>query len=264
MIDPHWDVFDLDPVTWRAIGEYIMPTRYVRAGTPDEHALYVLHDEGRVLNVVDTRTGRRSDLPIDRVRNPQEVADALLARGEWDRVHVVDRQHLRAVATEVQSDPRHDLTLDAYYRFVSQQIWDGEGGYVTAPPRATSWNGWTWGSVQAWVAALPSPAAIGLGVIGNDGLEIGVLAVVADGLVRRLTTFEALPVPRGDAAVTNGYLERIWAGVAERLAPPAALLLCTPDVFRVWLTGPDKAAGLDAAIQAGTAVMRVEGIPVTR
>jgi hypothetical protein len=256
MIDPHWDVSDLDPVTWRAIGEYILPVRYVRAGTPDEHALYILHDEGRVLNIVDNRTGRRTDLGIERVGNPETVAADLHARGEWDRVHVVDRQHLKAVSTEAQSDPRHDLTLDAYYRFVSSQFWDGEGGYVTVPPRATSWNGWTWGGVKAWVEALGGPAAVGLGVVGADGLEIGLLAVVSDGLVRRLTTFEALPIPREDAAVTADYHQRTWEAVEERIAPPAALLICTPEVFREWLTGPAKRATIEEATAAGTAFLR--------
>ncbi len=256
MIDPNWDVADLDSVTWRAIGEYIRPGRYVRAGNPDEHTLYLLHDEGMVLNVVDSQRGRRTDITIDRVGNPREIAEALYGRGEWDRVHVIDRSHLQAVANEAQSDPRHELTLDAYYRFVYQQYWDGEGGYVTSPPRAESWNGWTWSGVRAWIGALPSPSAIGLGVIGEDGLRIGVLAVASDGLIRRVTTFEALAVPRTAAAVTQTYFDQIWSEMGELLAPPAALLLCTETVFQEWLTGPDKSGAVRRAVTAGAAFAR--------
>ena len=104
MIDPQWDVSDLDPVTWRNIGRYLPPGQYIRAGKPGEHALFVLHDAGRVLNVVDTNSGRRADLALDEVANPAKLADELHQRGEWDRVHVIDKNHLAAVSHELQSD----------------------------------------------------------------------------------------------------------------------------------------------------------------
>ena len=255
MIDPQWDVSDLDPITWRNIGRYLPPGQYMRAGNPDEHALYVLHQAGVVLNVIDTVSGRRTDLGINLVSDPATLAGDLHQRGEWDRVHIVDKAHLVAVSHEVQSDARSELTLDAYYRFAYQQYWDGEGGYVTAPARATTWNHWTWSGVQAWIAALPSPASIGLGVVGNDGLEIGVLLGVSDGLIRRVTTFEALRVPRSAAAVSAAYLDAIWTGM-EVIAPPAALLICTPDAFEAWLTGPHKQSAIDAAVATGRAFVR--------
>jgi hypothetical protein len=256
MIDPNWDVTDLDPITWRNIGDYILPTRYVRAGSPTEHALYILHDKGAVLNIVDNRLGRRTDIALDRITNPQATANLLHASGEWDRVHVVDKDHLRAVAHEAQSDPRPELTLDAYYRFVASQYWDGEGGYVTTPARPDSWNGWTWGGVKAWVDAIPGELSVGLGVVGTERLEIGVIAVVRDGLVRRLTTFEALPIPRDAAAVTAEYHQQIWDAMAERIAEPYAVLICTPEVFEHWLTGPDKRQTIADAIATGDAHYR--------
>jgi hypothetical protein len=257
MIDPHWDVADLDPVTWRRIGDYIRPTRYVRAGAPEEHALYVLHDQGAVLNVVDSQIGRRTDITVEPIRNPGQTADLLFGRGEWDRVHVIDKAHLQAVSDEAQSNPQHALTLDAYYRFVYQQYWDGEGGYVTSPARADNWNGWTWSGVQAWMAALPSPGAVGLGVIGLEGLEIGVIVVVSEGLIRRVTTFETLPVPRRDAAVSAAYQDRIWQAMAEVIGPPAALMICTVEVFEAWLLGPDKQGAVNAGVARGGAFVRM-------
>jgi hypothetical protein len=92
-------------------------------------------------------------------------------------------------------------------------------------------------------------------VIGPGGLEIGLIVGTADGLVRRVTTFEALDISRADAAVSREYADRIWKGIAESVGPPAALLLCTPEVFERWLAGPAKQAGIDTAIQAGAAVL---------
>jgi len=62
LIDPHWTLEDLDPHTWRTIGPFIDPGRYVMAGSRDEHGLFILHDQGRVLRVFDSRSGRRDDL----------------------------------------------------------------------------------------------------------------------------------------------------------------------------------------------------------
>ena len=38
MIDPHWQLVDLDPRTWRNIGRFINPGLYIRAGNPASKA----------------------------------------------------------------------------------------------------------------------------------------------------------------------------------------------------------------------------------
>jgi hypothetical protein len=257
MINPHWSVVDLDPVTWRAIGEFISPGRYVRAGESGEHALYVLHDNGRVLNIVDTESGRRTDIDPGRIVDPDAVASDLLGRGEWDRVHLVDRQHLRAVAHEAQSSPRHDLTLDAYYRLVSHLMWsNSDSRYVVAPPRETTWNGWTYGGVLEWIESLPNPATIALGVVGATGLRIGVIAQLENGLINVLTTFESLRFPREDAEISEAYRDRLWHAIDATFAPAVALLLCTDDVFDRWIHEPNKADTINAAVASGAAFIR--------
>ena len=260
MINPHWQLVDLDPVTWRNIGRFISPGRYIRAGTSDEHALYALHDNGRVLNVIDTLTGRRTDLDLAPLTDPEEAAAHLFATGEWNRVHIVDRQHLAAVAHEAQADPRHDLTLDAYYRFVNHLIWsNSDSRYVVHPPRASSWHGWTYDLVKRWLADLPDPASVALSVVGEEGLSIGLIVQISGGLIDLVTTFEALPIPRADAEVSSAYGDRLWAGIEDRFAPAAALLLCTDAVFDAWIHQADKAATITQAIAANTAHLRVRG-----
>jgi len=260
VINPHWQLVDLDPVTWRNIGRFISPGRYIRAGTSDEHALYALHDNGRVLNVIDTLTGRRTDLDLAPLTDPEEAAAHLFATGEWNRVHIVDRQHLAAVAHEAQADPRHDLTLDAYYRFVNHLIWsNSDSRYVVHPPRASSWHGWTYDLVKRWLADLPDPASVALSVVGEEGLIIGLIAQISGGLIDLVTTFEALPIPRADAEVSSAYGDRLWAAIEDRFAPPAALLLCTDAVFDAWIHQADKAATITQAIAANTAHLRVRG-----
>jgi hypothetical protein len=118
MIDPNWQLVDLDPYTWRAIGKYIDPALYIRAGSPDEHALYLIHDERRVLSVTETSGARRNDLGMTSIDDPKRTAERLYETGEWDRVHIIDRRHLQKVSSNAQQLQNRELELDAYYRNV--------------------------------------------------------------------------------------------------------------------------------------------------
>lgn len=260
MIDPAWSLTDLDPRTWRAIGRFFDPGQYIRAAQPGERGLFVLHDGGRVLRAVDTQSGVRRDLALGRVGDPRALADALYARGEWQRVHVIDKRRLADVARRAQSEPRRDLTIDQYYHLVYQMLWEPGDGYICAPPRPDSWNGWTYAAVRAFAARLPDAAALALGVIDGSELMIGLIADLRGGMIRAVTTFEALDHPP-PAEVSGEAFERLWALLERRAAggppDPAAALLCTRAAFDAWLAADDKRAALDRAAQEGAACWRV-------
>ena len=134
MIDPQWSLVDLDPRTWRAIGPLFDPGQYIRAAQPGEHGLFVLHAGGRVLRIVDTALGVRRDLAALPADDPRALAESLYARGEWQRVHVIDQGHLAGVARQAQATPRRDLTLDQYYHLVYELVWGAPNGYMSVPP----------------------------------------------------------------------------------------------------------------------------------
>jgi len=257
VIDPHWQLVDLDPRTWRNIGRFINPGQYIRAGNPDEHALYVLHDDGRVLNAVDTKTGPRRDLGIERVTDPTGLAERLHAGGEWERVHVIDRRHLAAVSANAQATPRRELTLDAHYRKVYDMFWDRDEGYVASPPHPGHWNHWTYAGIKGWVDALPQPASLALGVFDGSELTIGLIAEISDSLIRRLTTFEVLPQDARGATLSAESLERVWDALEAGFFPPAAVMLCSATVFEAWIECPDKAGYIRAAAATGRAYLRL-------
>jgi hypothetical protein len=262
MIDPHWSLVDLDPVTWRAIGPFFHPGRYIGAAQPGEHGLFVLHDGRRVLRVVDTASGVRRDLGLDEVGDPEALAARLFARGEWQRVHVINRQHLAAVAQAAQAHPRRDLTLDQYYRLVYHLIWGERGGYVSLPPQPGHWHGWTYEQVRAFVGALPDPASVALGVLDGADLRIGLVLDLRGGLIRTVTTFETFAFPAPAFDLSAAAFERLWTLLEARsrghgTPPPAAALLCSQAAFDAWLTGADKAAVLEERAGRGEAFWRL-------
>jgi hypothetical protein len=229
VIDPDWVLEDLDPATWRAIGRFFMPSQYIAAAQPGERGLFVLHDDGMLLRVVDDAGRVHTDLVPGRIDDVRALADELLRRGGWDRVHVIDRQHLVSVARAAEAVPRRELTLDAYYHLMYQLVWDGSGGYVTVPPRAATWRGWRYADVLAFVQRLPSPSALGLLVLRDDDVEIGLALGFRDARIVRVTTLEGLPAldkPTVDLATLDAF----WDALAS-VAPPAGALVCSSEAF---------------------------------
>jgi hypothetical protein len=262
VIDPHWSLVDLDPRTWRAIGPYFNPARYVRAAQPGERGLFVLHDGSRVLRVVDTATGVRRDLGLDGVDDPAALAARLYAQGDWQRVHVINKHHLAAVARTAQAHPRRDLTLDAYYHLVYTLIWDAADGYVSVPPPPGQWHGWTYAALRGFVAGLPDPATLALVVLDGGETQIGLVLDLRGGLIRTVTTLETFGFPAPTFDLSADGLARLWAALEARsrnagTPSPVAALLCSQAAFDAWLTGPDKAATLAERAARGEAFWRL-------
>ncbi len=254
MIDPHWQVIDLDPVTWRNLGPFFPPQRYIAAAQPGEHGLFVLHDHGQVLKVVDTRTRSLPPGIPSQISDPGALARELYTRGEWQRVHIIDRRHLAWAARQAQATPRRELTLDAYYHLVYRLVWGSRKGYVCEPPHPGHFYGWTYADVQRFIAALPSPATLALGVYADTALAIGLILVCEGGQIRRVTTFEGLNWSVSHPGPTQETLTALCDALEAQFAPAAAVLLCTDTVFSGWLAASDKQTYLSAAQASATAV----------
>jgi hypothetical protein len=256
MIEPHWDVVDLDPVTWRNIGRFIDVGQYVRAAQPGEHGLFIVHDAGRVLKIFDTTRSALSSVKINRVADARALARELYARGQWDRVHVIDQQHLARVGRVAGASANRSLHLDGYYQLVYDLIWDGSDGYVAEPPKPGHWNHWTMGQLEQFASRLPPSASIALGVFEGERLNIGLVLEFKQGNIVRVTTFEAPALQPIKAQLSADFLDQLWQQL-ENIAPPAAVLLCEQKVFDEWIVAEDKLAPLVSAVQNGTAQLRL-------
>jgi hypothetical protein len=227
------------------------------AGAPE---LYVLHDNGRVLKVHDTHARQQRDLGLAHIDDPHATARALFATENWSRVHVINKQHLANVARAAQQIEHRRLTLDAYYHFVAAWLWREPDGYVCQPPRPPTWNGWTYADAQAFARRLPNPATAALGVLDDGAIHIGLVLEIRDGLIRTLTTFEALTLPR-PLPLAKTTLDTLAAAISARFAPLAAALVCDRGVFEGWLKASDKSAFLHAAAGQRKAFWRLNLSP---
>jgi hypothetical protein len=256
MIDPYWDVVDLDPVTWRNIGRFISVPQYVRAAQPGEHGLFIVHDQGRVLKIFDTDRSVHSSVKINRVGDARALAKELHGHGQWDRVHIIDQQHLARVGYLAGASANRSLHLDGYYQLVYDLIWDGGDGYVTEPPKPDHWNHWTMSQLEQFVSRLPKSASIALGVFEGERLNIGLVLEFKSGNIVRVTTFEAPALQPINPQLSPDFLDQLWRQLGN-IAPPAAVLLCTQAVFDKWITTDDKIAHLMRAVQDSMAWLRL-------
>lgn len=254
MIDPHWQLIDLDPGTWRQIGRFFDPGQYLRTAQPGEHGLFILHECGLVQRIVDTKAGVRRDLALSQIDDPQECARQLYERGEWQRVHVIDKTHLARVAQAAQDGPQRERTLDQYYHHVYQLLWGEPPGYVSIPPHPGHWHGWTYQQIQKVLHSLPlSPASLALGVFADGRWLIGLVLACEHGQIRKVTTFEALDMQDVAAGSSKETFMVLWRRLTEAIAPPAGLLLCSSEVFEAWIQQEEKMQVLLAARQQGQA-----------
>ncbi len=256
MIDPNWSVVDLDPVTWRNLGRFINVPQYVCAAQPGEHGLFILHDDGRVLKVFDTKRSARSGVKVDRVVDARALAQDLYARGQWDRVHIINQQHLARVGHVAGASANRSLHLDGYYQLVHDLIWDGGDGYVSIPPKPDHWQHWTMSQLEYFVSRLPKSASIALGVFEGARLNIGLVLEFKQGNIVRATTFEAPALQPIEPQLSPDFLEQLWRQLAH-IAPPAAVLLCSQAVFDEWITAADKSAFLLSAMQQSGALVKL-------
>jgi hypothetical protein len=254
MIDPNWQVVDLDPVTWREIGRFFDPGHYLRTVQAGEHGLFVLHERGNVQRIVDSKTGVRRDLLLEGIDDPQECAQRLYERGEWERVHVVEKGHLALVAQSAQATPQRELTLDQYYHRVYQLLWGNPVGYVSVPAHPGHWHGWTYKYLRDVLQKVSSsPASLALGVFEGDRLLIGLILMCAGGQICKVTTFEVLPAGSFALGLSAVTVTDLREALAETIAPPAGVLLCAQEVFEDWIEREEKMEILLAGREKGLA-----------
>lgn len=265
-IDPNWSVVDLDPRTWRNIGPFFNPGQYIRAAQPGEHALFVLHHNGKLLRVVDTASGARYDLldKSKKVADPQKLAQNLFARGDWERVHIINKAHLAEVAWIAQNS--HPDSLDHYYRQIFHWMWDGSDGYVSVPPKENNWHGWTYQQLADFCSQLPATSSVALGVFDNatNQLNIGLIFKLEDEAITTVTTFEALNFENHNPELSNSFLEQLCQHLEQKIAPVGAVLLCDQATFDAWLISADKVSFLAKAANYGKVYMKLadkHGLP---
>ncbi len=225
----------------------------------------LIGDEDRRAEVKQALRGQRQVHLAGEIGDPHALAARLYAQGEWQRVHVINKRHLAAVAQAAQEHPRRDLTLDQYYHLVYHLIWDAPDGYVSVPPPPGNWQGWTYDRLRRFVAALPDPATVALAVFDGSDLRIGLVLDLRGGLIRTVTTFETFGFPAPTFDLSAAALAHLWDRLDARCReqgtpPPAAALFCSQAAFDALITSGGQPAVLADLAARGEAFWRLPAL----
>ncbi len=245
MIAPDLRMVDLDPTGFPWLCGLL--ARRDRTPTP---SLQVLHDGGRVLNVVHTVRGRQPGHrePFD---DPHARAAELLASTDVERVVLIDRSELDNLWAEIEAFARPEVTQPELLWASNDRFWS-HPAVVTAPAAPRSPYPW----VHGWFSSL-GPDWWGLvGAWRDEELVLSVVFHVRDGLVRTVTSGEAFGWPRLPRRRAMNLVER-----AERLGPVPLAVLCDADALEAALTEPELGAALERLVDGAIHHRGIEAAP---
>lgn len=220
---------DLDPSGFPWLCSLL--ARRDRAATP---TLQVLHDAGRVLNVVHTVRGRVSH-HREPFGDPQSRARELLVSTDAERVVLIDRSKLDNLWAEIEALARPEVSQPELLWASNDRFWS-HPAVATAPAAPRSAYPW----VHGWFTSL-GPDWWGLvGAWRGEELVLSLVFHVRDGLVRAVTSGDAFGWPRPPRRRAMNLVER-----AERLGPVPLAVLCDADAIEEASQAPGVGPALE-------------------
>lgn len=233
MISPHIRVVDVEP---DGFGE--LCALVGGRGRPGAGELHVLHDRGRVLRVVHTHDGPTWEHRDDLGSDLPAAAATLRARTGVDRVVLVDRDELLALAPQLAAAGPSDVDQPTMMRRSTATFWSS-AAVVTdpAPPSVASWE-----SLTAHLRELGDDYwAL---VAGYDG-ERCAFTLLGRFVAGRLVLMTSLRRVLGDQRPGPDRAAELVAA-AEQSGPVAFVLVAELAVLRDVACAPDLPAALSA------------------
>lgn len=244
-------VIDLDPCTWRNLGEAM------RLGLRQKRTLSILHDGGRLIKVYDSKLGLREDIVVE-VVDPARLAKKLYeSLPGIERVQIFDKRSLIDFSLRVQRNPFDELDTDEYLNMVSEVgRREFEDGICIYPPQPEGWNFFRYAQVRKFIKeVVPDRSTLVLGVFDGGELYIGLIVGVEGRKVKLVTTFDSL-VPLGLGALEGpeDYKE-VLRLTARRFYEPAVGLFTDRATFEELILREEKRGVLRRALEEGRAIL---------
>jgi hypothetical protein len=233
MIHRDVEIVDLDPQTWRNLGQVFPVAEWGEGRAKLPGVLTILHDEGQLLRV-DAPAGFDASLVPAQIDEPQALGKALFeAHPGLTRVQIFEKSRLRAFSDAVQRLDWVSLPSDEFYVRAWQIAQADPRGlcyYPSGLPRMRVLD-----AVRDLIAKTPDGQCLVLGVYEAGAPYFTLIARVNAGEVTLVTTFDALvqdgvdtrtvPASAADAQMVLPLIERRFGWVARSLFCDRAALL---------------------------------------
>ena len=257
MIHPDVEVVDLDPRTWRNIGEIASFAEFAMHRPEVDTVVSILHHNGAVVRV-DVPDGYATPV-LDVISDPVAVARRVFeAMPGLRRVQIFNKESLVAYSAAVQHLAWQTLSIDEFYFQAWLLLERDPVGLCYYPARAQHWNHFAFPHVRALLAAVPDGATVVLGVYDEHGPWFTLIIRISAGQIRLITTFDTLVkygVDTSRVPRTPDDMDAVCALVEQQIGPVAYALCCDRATFTSWLTAEHKQQVVAEAVRTGAARM---------
>ena len=244
MIHPDISIVDIEPEGFAHVSE-VLSHRGLNSG----FEIQVLHDSGRVLNVVSTKEGT-----IQQYREPFEDgavrAEEILSTSEASRVVLIDRSKIGGLPARLAEIAKASFGQGDFFWAGSEAFWTNPGVSTAPDPPIPPWTRLGgairllgddfWAVVASWRGEEP---------------VVCLIAHFIDGYIRLLTSLDHFKMRQPRRVDALDVLRRIEEMGAVRLA-----LLCDIDVLDEILGAQDAIEALGRASRSD-GVIEARGIP---
>ncbi len=231
MIHRDVEIVDLDPLTWRQIGQIAPFDDLAQVKPVRGRVLSILHDQGRVLKI-DAPDGLTISLG-DQIDDPAATARALYEElPDLDRVQIFDKTSLTAYSDRVQRLDWQALTIDEFYFRAWLLAADDPAGLAYYPPRQPRWHRFDYPAVKDYIAGLADGSVLVLAVFEGEALWFNLIVRVEGGQIRLITSFDTLAEA---GAVTPGDADRLRPLIEQQIGHVAQMIFCSRQQFAAML-----------------------------
>jgi hypothetical protein len=235
MIRNDVEIVDLDPLTWRNLGEVFPVSEWGELRLKKPGVLSILHESGRILRV-DSPTGVNPTIP-PMIENPAAMARAIHeATPGLMRVQIFEKASLIAFSKQVQSLDWRTMPSDLFYLRAWELAKSDPTGlcYYPRTPFLTA-------LVEAatrLVAGVPDGGTLVLGIFSEGRPYFTLIARVVNQQIDLLTTFDTLVkygLDTSQIPTSAADADRVLMLVEAHIGKVAHSLFCSLSAFKSML-----------------------------
>jgi hypothetical protein len=262
MIARDVEVIDLDPALWKNLAYFWKMGNISESSSANPKMLSILHNQGHVLKM---SVPKEQTIPtMEHVDDPQELARKLYYQYPgMAGVQILDKHSIQIYSSKVQNIEWHSLDYDDFLIRAYQLADEDPVGLCFFPKRQLTWHGFEIRTVRDWLAQLPSPSAVVVGIFRDAAPWFSLVIRLVDKKIKLVTTLEHLSrfevdVSRLPSSVAD--LGSICELVSQHIAPVSAALVCNFSFAEQLAESTHKRESLARAIEEGQAA--IQGIPL--
>ncbi|WP_094546193.1 hypothetical protein [Petroclostridium xylanilyticum] len=240
MIYKDIQMVDFEPYRWRNLGEVLDLGKYPRT------TLYILHENGTILNAYDTVRGIIKNIKSPISNEAQLVQELFEQYKDLQEIHIYDKQSLENFNIQAQKSAYPDLDGDEYRNFVRKLLKNYKGLNIYSKNREPKKDFYD-DMVYFVENQLPDKSVVFIGIFKDNALFFEVIWGLNKGKAELVTTLDVLHQYNLET-VTMTNIDTITQLLRDHFQMPAYTVFIDYQAYERLFTEWDKEAFIMKAI----------------